>query len=389
MLSDRFPKGPELALDTRVRSEGGQVALFATGRNGKHRHGRCWGGLRPLGFGTWWRCGAAVPPQAHGLSCAQCEMPRYGHAPEQGKCCAEEEAEDMHRVLAATRVRVDEEPEFGKVFGPDAISDIALAWADAYVCSGGDEEFLKDLTVRGLVQAGWPRGRADELVEKLAGNGTFRRAVLDAIVREMEERLEPTARDLEEAIKCRLDPYGWSAWEEALGSLGEMPVCALSCELAPERLACPWPAGVLRDLEDLVDTSWVKRMAAKAMENSRVSYEVCQGMVIDLKLHASPELIELLGLTVQIRGGFALPTGAPLEEVLAAAALSGQDPEKLLRPFRNWLKELARNLAWLAVRALCRVVDNRFQQVPVDGKYVVEALDAMGLLPRECSACPV
>jgi len=297
----------------------------------------------------------------------------------------------MHQVLAVTRVRIDEEPDFEKVFSPDARSDIALACLDTYTCSEGGDEFLKDLAGRSLVRAGWPRGRAAELVEKLAkeNEAEFRRAVLDAIAWEMEDQLEPTAGDLEKAIESRLSPYGWSTWEEALGSAGEMPVWALSCELTPERLACPWSAGVQRDLEDLVDTSWVKRMAVKAVENSRVSYEVRENAVIDLKLQASPELVELLSLAVQVRGGFALPAGAPLEEVLAAAALSGQDAEKLLKPFRSWLKELGRNLAQLAVRALCRVVDDRFQQVPVDGKYVPGALDARGLLPKECSACPV
>ena len=162
-----------------------------------------------------------------------------------------------------------------------------------------------------------------------------------------------------------------------------MPVCVLCYELLAERLACPWPAGAKRNLADLVDISWLGGMAVKAIENSRASYEVREDAVIELKLHASPELVELLSLAVQVRGGFALPAGAPLEEVLAAAGLSGQDPERLLKPLRSWLKELGRNLAWLAARALCEVVDDRFQRTPVDGKYVPDALDATGLLPKE------
>lgn len=296
----------------------------------------------------------------------------------------------MHQVLAAAHVRVDEEPEFEKVFGPNAILGTALACLDACVCSQGDGGFLKNLAARGLVRAGWPHGRAAELVQKIAkeNEGEFRRAVLDAIMWEMEDQLEPTAGDLEKVIESRLSPYGWSTWEEALGLAGEMPVCALSCELTPERLTCSWPVGAKRNLADLVDISWLDDMAVKAVENSWASYEVREDAAIDLKLYASPELVELLSLVVQARGGFALPVGPLLEEVLAAAGLSGQDLERLLKPFRSRLKELGRNLAWLAARVLCEVVDDRFQRAPVDGKYVVDALDAMGLLRKECSACP-
>lgn len=299
----------------------------------------------------------------------------------------------MDQVIVETRVHIAEHPRFREVFGPDSIWETALAWLDAYRTDESDDDSLRDMAEQGLVRAGWPREEAAKLVRKLARKNrrAFRQAMYDAILWELEDQLQPTSGDLEDALECRLD-YGWTTWDRILQSLGEIPVYVLSDKLPPQRLACPWPAQAACDLGSLVDVSWVEELAREALENSRVNYHVEDGMSVRVELRASPELAELLSLVVQARGAFALREGASLEEVLAAAALTGQDTEELLGPFRSWLKDLAGTLIEHVVPPLCDVVNNRFQTEIVNGKYVVDALQIAGLLakrvvPGQCVAC--
>lgn len=303
----------------------------------------------------------------------------------------------MHQVLLRTRVRVDEHPEFEKTFGSEALFDAAQSSVDGYRVYDSGEDFLRELVQRALVRAGWPDERAAAFVGELAEErpDDFRRAVFDAMLWEFEEQLAPTSKDLERAIEYRPRRYASDVWERALESMEELPVQALAEELAPESFACPWPEGADRDLDDLVDVSWLDDLVREAEEDSWIGYRVGDGMSIDLELRASPALIQLLSLVVQVRGGFALREDAPLEQILAAAALAGVDADRILSPFRYWLKEFGQVLAQHVVPALVEVVNNRFAWTPVEGKYALEALQENGLLPREEAAagrrglCPV
>lgn len=303
----------------------------------------------------------------------------------------------MHQVLLRTRVQVNEHPEFEKTFGSEALFDAALSSVGGYMAYDPGEDFLKELAESALVRAGWPDERAAAFVEKLAEERAdeFRQAVYDAMLWEFEEQLAPRSKDLERAIEYRPRRYASDVWEKALDSMGELPAQALAEELAPESFACPWPDGAERDLDELVDASWLDDMVREAEEDSWVSYRVGEDMSIDLELRASPALIQLLNLVVQVRGGFALREDAPLEEILAAAAFAGVDADRILSPFRYWLDEFGQVLVQHVVPALAEVVNNRFAWVPVEGKYVLEALQENGLLPREEAAagrrglCPV
>jgi len=266
--------------------------------------------------------------------------------------------------------------------------DAALSSVGGYMVYDSGEDFLRELAESALVRAGWPDERAAAFVGELAEErpDDFRQAVYDAMLWEFEDQLAPTSRDLERAIEYRPRRYASSVWEKALDSMGELPVQALAEELAPESFACPWPDGAERDLDDLVDVSWLDDLVREAEEDSWVGYRVGDGMSIDLELRASPALIQLLSLVVQVRGGFALREDAPLEEILAAAALAGVDVDRILSPFRYWLDEFGLVLAQHAVPALAEVVNNRFAWTPVEGKHVLEALQENGLLPREEAA---
>lgn len=302
----------------------------------------------------------------------------------------------MHQILLRTRVRVDERPEFEKTFGSEALYDAALSSVGGYMYYDPDEGFFKELVERALVRAGWPGERAAAFARELAKErpDDFHQAVYDAMLREFEEQLAPTSKDLERAIEYRPRRYASDVWEKALDTMEELPVQALAEELAPESFACPWPDGAERGLDELVDVSWVDDLVREAEEDSWVSYQVGDGMSIDLELRASPALVQLLSLVVQVRGGFALREDAPLEEILAAAALAGMDADRILSPFRYWLREFGQVLAQHVVPALVEVVNDRFVWAPVEGKYVLDALQENGLLPWEetaagrCDLCP-
>lgn len=303
----------------------------------------------------------------------------------------------MHQVLLRTRVQIDEHPEFERVFGSEALFDAALSSVGGYMVYDSSEDlFLKELVESALVRAGWPDKRAAAFVKKLAKErpDDFRQAVYDAMLWEFEEQLAPTGKDLEKAIGYRPRRYEFDTWEKTLDSMRELPVQALVEELVPESLACSWPGGTKRDLDELVDVAWLDELVREAEEDSWVSYRVGDGMSVDLELRASPALIQLLNLVVQVRGGFALREDASVEEVFAAAAFAGVNMDGILRPFRYWLDDFAGTLVRNLIPALVEVVNDRFAQAPVEGRYVLEALQENGLLLREeaagrCSLCTV